>query len=185
MSHEVHKTKRESVTPVRHFSGKMSGSRNGTRTRDVDAGCCYWCRDRFAPGANALPDLARVEMPAGFALPRLLQAAGGRELRPGCDAESSPARGRGIPRQSQTTPSEPRQSLARDAAAEAAKASTAAQGNDLPRLRRTHFRVAEYAQLPIKVLLNALLPACLSQAAAQYRKHNPMERRARPSMRSM
>jgi hypothetical protein len=54
-----------SVTPLRHFSGKMSGSRNGTRTRDgdwdyersVDASCCYWCRDRFAPGQMRYPIL--------------------------------------------------------------------------------------------------------------------------------
>jgi hypothetical protein len=55
----------DGVTPLRHFSGKMSGSRNGTRTRDgnwdyersVDASCCYWCRDRFAPGQMRYPIL--------------------------------------------------------------------------------------------------------------------------------
>jgi predicted nucleic acid-binding Zn ribbon protein len=59
------KPKPRSVTPSRHFSGKMSGSRNGTRTRDgdwdcwrsVDASCCYWCRDRFAPGQMRYPIL--------------------------------------------------------------------------------------------------------------------------------
>jgi hypothetical protein len=43
----------------------MSGSRNGTRTRDggwdyersVDASCCYWCRDRFTPGQMRYPIL--------------------------------------------------------------------------------------------------------------------------------
>jgi endogenous inhibitor of DNA gyrase (YacG/DUF329 family) len=57
--------RRESVTPLRHFSGKMSGSRNGTKTRDgdwdwersVDASCCYWCRERFAPGQMRYPIL--------------------------------------------------------------------------------------------------------------------------------
>ena len=56
---------RARVTPTRHFSGKMSGSRNETRTRDgkwdhersVDACCCYWCRDRFAPGQMRYPIL--------------------------------------------------------------------------------------------------------------------------------
>jgi hypothetical protein len=56
---------RSGVTPIRHFSGKMSGSRNGSRTRDgnwdhersVDASCCYWCRDRFAPGQMRYPIL--------------------------------------------------------------------------------------------------------------------------------
>jgi predicted nucleic acid-binding Zn ribbon protein len=56
---------RGGVTPLRHFSGKMSGSRNGTRTRDgdldcwrsVDAACCYWCRDRFASGQMRYPIL--------------------------------------------------------------------------------------------------------------------------------
>jgi hypothetical protein len=56
---------RRRVTPLRHFSGKMSGSRNGTRTHDggwdyersVDASCCYWCRDRFGPGQMRYPIL--------------------------------------------------------------------------------------------------------------------------------
>lgn len=56
---------RDGVTSLRHFSGKMSGSRNGTRTRDgdwdyersVEASCCYWCRDRFAPGRMRYPIL--------------------------------------------------------------------------------------------------------------------------------
>jgi hypothetical protein len=56
-------TKRGGVTPLRHFSGKMSGSRNGSKTRNggwdyersVDATCCYWCRDRFASGQMRYP----------------------------------------------------------------------------------------------------------------------------------
>jgi len=59
------KPRRGSVTPLRHFSGKMSGSRNARRTRDgcwdhersVDASCCYWCRDRFDPGQMRYPIL--------------------------------------------------------------------------------------------------------------------------------
>src|SRR6266566_1140140 len=62
---KTRKTSGGSVTPSRHFSGKMSGSRNDTRTRDgawdhersVDASCCYWCRDRFAPGQMRYPIL--------------------------------------------------------------------------------------------------------------------------------
>jgi hypothetical protein len=65
MSNRPPKAKRGSVTHLRHFSGKMSGSRNGTKTRDgngdhkrsVDASCCYWCRDRFAPGRMRYPIL--------------------------------------------------------------------------------------------------------------------------------
>jgi hypothetical protein len=47
--------KREPVTPIRHFSGKMSGSRNASSGPDghapsADATSCHWCREKFQHG---------------------------------------------------------------------------------------------------------------------------------------
>src|SRR5262249_34364716 len=51
------------VTPIRLFSGKLSGSRNGelTRggnwTRSIDATVCHWCDTKFMPGQMRYPIL--------------------------------------------------------------------------------------------------------------------------------
>jgi len=56
-------TKQGSVTPIRLFSGKLSGSRNGRNTRysnlgrSLDATVCHWCDQKFAPGQMRYPIL--------------------------------------------------------------------------------------------------------------------------------
>jgi len=56
-------TERRGVTPIRLFSGKLSGSRNGRNTRysnlgrSLDATVCHWCDQKFAPGQMRYPIL--------------------------------------------------------------------------------------------------------------------------------
>jgi hypothetical protein len=50
-----------SVTPIRHISGKLSGSRNASpgpyAGRSRDASSCHWCRNPFKPGQMRYPIL--------------------------------------------------------------------------------------------------------------------------------
>ena len=61
-------TERRGVTPIRLFSGKLSGSRNGRNSRysnlgrSIDATVCHWCDQKFAPGQMRYPILTDTSM---------------------------------------------------------------------------------------------------------------------------
>jgi hypothetical protein len=54
------------VTPIRLFSGKLSGSRNGKPSREenlnrsIDATICHWCDQKFQPGQMRYPMLDSI-----------------------------------------------------------------------------------------------------------------------------
>src|SRR5262249_13622650 len=56
--------KRDAVTPIRLFSGKLSGSRNGETPSSLysprDPSVCAWCRERFALDQMRYPILTQV-----------------------------------------------------------------------------------------------------------------------------